>query len=98
MFIVQNILHKASGVAGVFLGVALVLCAGCSTPTTGRVRDVHLLYAGTPEQREITSAKEFGPFYEQVVTGSGSKRTSYRPFFGTTITADDGNAMRREVL
>ena len=98
MFIVQNILHKASGVAGVFLGVALVLCAGCSTPTTGRVRDVHLLYAGTPEQREITSAKEFGPFYEQVVTGSGSKRTSFRPFFGTTITADDGNAVRREVL
>ena len=98
MFIVQNILHKASGVAGVFLGVALFLCAGCSTPTTGRVRDVHLLYAGAPEQREIASAKEFGPFYEKVVTGSGSERTSYRPFLCTTIATADERAVRREVL
>ncbi len=80
----------------VAIAAVFLLCAGCSTPTTGRVRDAHLLYSRNPEQRQITAVKEFGPFYERVETAAGSERVSYRPFIHTRITDGTTAAKRLE--
>lgn len=98
MFFPPNIL-RILRVTALFSSVAVAfLCVGCSTPTTGRVRDAHLLYGEDSATRRIQSAEQFGPFYERVSTAAGSERTSYRPFLYTKITAAGGNAVHREVV
>lgn len=81
----------------VFAAFSFVL-AGCASPTTGRVRDAHLLQTGTEDVRRINSVEKVGPFYERVVTSDGSLRESYRPLLYTHIEAEGGDAVRREVF
>lgn len=98
MFVLQNSL-RIQGAAAFFSSAALAcFFAGCSTPTTGRVRDAHLLYGDDPAVRRIESAEQFGPFYEHVATAAGSERTSLRPFIYTKITAADGQAVHQEAV
>ncbi len=84
------------GFASVVIAAVFLFCAGCSTPTTGRVRDVHLLYSRNSETRQITEVDELGPFYERVHTASGSERVTYRPFLHTRITDVTNTAERLE--
>ena len=44
----------------------LLFAGGCASPTTGRVRDAHLLWEGDPAKRQIASFEQFGPFYQRV--------------------------------
>ena len=91
---------KAGGdAAGLMALVAFFsVFAGCASPTTGRVRDAHLLQTGTKDARRIASVETAGPFYERVATSDGGVRESYRPLLYTRIEAESGDAVRREVL
>jgi hypothetical protein len=85
--------------SGVNLPIALcMLFAGCASPPTGRTRDAQLLYDADQSRRNIVSVEKAGPFYEQVVTAGGGKRTSYRPLFYTKIESEDENAVQKEIL
>ena len=74
------------------------LLSGCASPTTGRVRDAHLLWSGDPATRKIASVRQAGPFYERVETADGTSRSSIRPFIRTKIEAPSQDATHLEVL
>lgn len=80
------------------LALCSVLC-GCVVPSTGRVRDAHLLYGRSKGGDEIGFTEEFGPFYEHVETRSGAQRTSFRPFLYTSVkSSPEDNAALHEIL
>lgn len=84
--------------AAVFIGCLASLFSGCASPTTGWVRDSHLLY-NRGVNPEITSVEKFGPFYERVTTAGGSnERVSYRPLLYTRIASEREDAALREIL
>ena len=77
---------------------AALLAGGCASPTTGRVRDAHLLWSPAPAERRIARYEQAGPFYERVETADGAVRTSYRPFLWTDIVAADPSVSHDEAL
>ena len=86
----------AAAVAAATAAAALV--SGCAAPSTGRVRDAHLLWGGSSEGRRIVSVRQAGPFYERVETADGAVRESLRPFLRTEIRSADPNVSHLEVL
>ncbi|MBQ3811339.1 MAG: hypothetical protein II839_11025 [Kiritimatiellae bacterium] len=83
--------------SAVLLAAAL-LAGGCASPTTGRVRDAHLLWSGSPEERRIVRYEQAGPFWERVETADGAVRTSWRPFLYTDIVSADPSVSHDEIL
>ncbi len=77
---------------------ALLAGSGCASPTTGRVRDAHLLWSPPPEAREVASYRQLGPFYERVETQDGAVRRSVRPFLWTDIRAAEAGVEHLEAL
>lgn len=73
---------------------AAAFVAGCASPTTGRLRDAHLLYGGG---EGIAEARKAGPFYDYARNADGAERSSFRPLLYTHIEAEGGKAVRREV-
>ena len=61
-------------------------------------RDAHLLWSPSPKEREIAECRQFGPFYEKVVTAEGTSRESVRPFLWTRIKSGDGMVSHDEYL
>ena len=84
------------------LAAALLACllfaGGCASPTTGRVRDAHLLWEGDPAKRQIASFEQFGPFYQRVETADGAVRRSVRPFLWTGIESAEPGVSHEEIL
>lgn len=83
---------------GLLCGVGLLLAGGCASPSTGRVRDAHLMQQDWRAPTKLTTVEKAGPFYEKVETADGAIRESWRPFLSTRIQAADGVASRREIL
>ena len=77
---------------------AALLVGGCASPTTGRVRDAHLLWSRDAASRQIVSVHQAGPFYERVETADGATRSSFRPFLRTKLEAPAQEASHLEVL
>ncbi|MGI5869408.1 MAG: hypothetical protein ACOX9C_08200 [Kiritimatiellia bacterium] len=86
-------------IAAAALPLALALLAGgCASPTTGRVRDAHLLRGDWRRPAAIADVRQAGPFYEHVATEDGAVRDSWRPLLHTRISAAGGEASRDEWL
>ena len=77
---------------------AAFAAGGCASPTTGRVRDAHLLWSGDPAARQVVRYEQAGPFYERVETAEGAVRRSVRPFLWTDVRAAEPGVSHREVL
>ena len=78
------------------LAVCVVSLCGCTSPTTGRVRDTNLLY-NRGRNPEIVGAEKFGPFYDSAYTSGFNERISLRPFIYTYIKSPKENAELREI-
>ena len=80
------------------LAPLLLAAGGCASPTTGRVRDAHLLWSPPPGQKEVASYEQLGPFWERVETPDGAVRRSVRPFVWTDIRSAEAGVEHKEIL
>ena len=82
----------------VLLAPLALAAGGCASPTTGRVRDAHLLWSPPPGQKEVASYEQLGPFWERVETPDGAVRRSVRPFVWTDVRSAEEGVSHTEVL
>ena len=80
------------------LAPLLLAAGGCASPTTGRVRDAHLLWKAPPEAKEVASYEQLGPFWERVEMPDGAVRRSVRPFVWTDVRSAEEGVSHTEVF